>query len=451
MIVQNDIAESTGSGSGRGLDSEQQLGGLPPAARVSAGQARWALFLLTLVGALNYFHRTIFNVVLESIKSEMHLSDTSIGLLGGVAFVLCYSLLGVPVAYLADRFNRRNIIAIGLAFWSFMTVLTGMAINVWQLASTRFLMGAGESTGTAPSNSFVSDLYGNDRRAFVLGITSTGSGIGTALAYLIGGAMNQHYGWRSVFYVASIPGIVVAVLLLLTVREPARGAFDSVKAAAQTSSFRETLGFLFCSKTYVLVVSGGCMMSIAMYAILLWSAAFLMRIHKLSSGGAGAFVATATLPSLVGPILGGYLAGRLGRRDERWRAWIPALGCGLFAPAMACFVLSDSGAVSYAGLCVALFCVALHLAPVYALCLNVAQVRMRAVASAVFLLCANILGQTIGPLGVGYLTDKLTATMGSMAIRYSMATATSCAVAGGVLIWASARYVVQDTRRALEA
>lgn len=450
MTLLNSTSVETGSGAGIGSAPDRQLGGTPLAPSAPAGRAHYALFLLTVVGALNYFDRSIFSVVLESIKSEMRLSDTSIGLLGGFVFVLFYSILGLPVAYLADRYSRRNVIAIGLAFWSIMTALTGMAANVWQLALTRFLMGAGEASNVAPANSLVSDLYSKERRSFVLAVAAMGSTIGMSLAFLVGGLMNQHYGWRSAFYVGSIPGIPVAILLLLTVREPVRGAYEKAKAPAQASAFRETMGFLFRSKAYVLVVIGGCMMSIALYAMIIWSAAFLIRVHHLSSEGAGAFVGISQLASLPGYLLGGFLAARLGERDERWRVWIPGLGCALYGLATILFLLPDSRSASFAGLGLASFFAALHFGPVYALCLNVAKLRMRAVSTAIFLLCVNLVGQVIGPLETGYLNDAMTSIFGNTAIRYSMLMGALCAVVAGAFIWISSRYIVQDTRRALE-
>lgn len=411
--------------------------------------ANYTLLLLTVINALNYFDRGIFSAVLQSIKAEMHLSDTAIGLVAGFAFVLFYSVLGVPIAYLADRYNRRNIIAIGLSIWSLMTALTGMAANVWQLAFTRFLMGAGEASSLAPSNAMVSDLYGKDKRPFVLAILATGSTVGVSLAYLVGGWVNQHYGWRAAFYVAGIPGILVALLFLFTVKEPRRGAYDRA-TSGNLSTFAETIRFLAGSRAYVFVLIGFSVMGISVYARSVWSAAFLIRVHHLNSSSAGLFISIGQLMSLPGYLAGGLLAERLGRRDDRWKVWVPALGCALTAPTTLLFLMANARWLAFTGLCLSSFFGALHFGPVLAICLAVAKVRMRAVSSATLMFFANIVGQIVGPLGVGYLNDIMMAAFGDLAIRYSMAVGALCTLIAGGLVWMGSRYISQDSVRASE-
>jgi len=171
-------------------------GGTAAKDSLSAARANYLLALLTLVGALSFFDRGIFSAVLQSIKLDLHISDTVIGLVAGLVFVVFYTIMGVPIAYLADRYNRRNIIVIGMTVWSILTSLTGFVSNVWQLATLRFLMGAGEASSSAPSSAMVADMYPKEKRPFVLGILWSSSTIGTALALMVGGWINQHYGWR---------------------------------------------------------------------------------------------------------------------------------------------------------------------------------------------------------------------------------------------------------------
>src|SRR3954469_11482982 len=184
----------------------------------------YVLALLTLIYALNFLDRTIFNVLIEPIKKEFALSDTTMGLLAGFGFVLFYSLLGIPIARVADRFNRRNIVAIAFAFWSAMTALCGMASSVAALALARIGVGIGESAGTPASQSMVADLFSKNERPRALGIYAIGTYLGVFLGYFIGGYINQHYGWRMAFYAAGLPGILLAAVLWLTVSEPKRGA-----------------------------------------------------------------------------------------------------------------------------------------------------------------------------------------------------------------------------------
>jgi MFS family permease len=172
----------------------------------------YVLALLTVIYALNFLDRTIFNVLIEPIKKEFALSDTTMGLLAGFGFVLFYSLLGIPIARLADRFNRRNIVAIALAFWSAMTVFCGMAQSVATLALARIGVGIGESGGTPASQSIIADLFNKNDRPRALGVYAIGTYLGVFLGYFIGGYVNQHYGWRTAFYVAGLPGIALAAL-----------------------------------------------------------------------------------------------------------------------------------------------------------------------------------------------------------------------------------------------
>jgi MFS family permease len=202
----------------------------------------YVLGLLTVVYALNFLDRTIFNVLIEPIKKEFTLSDTTMGLLAGFGFVLFYSLLGIPIARLADRLNRRNIVAIAFAFWSAMTFLCGMASSVGTLALARIGVGIGESAGTPASQSMVADLFNKHERPRALGVFAIGTYLGVFLGYFIGGYVNQHYGWRMAFFSAGLPGIALAAVLWLTISEPKRGAMAETFTPEPIGP---TLGFLF--------------------------------------------------------------------------------------------------------------------------------------------------------------------------------------------------------------
>src|SRR5215469_15353248 len=191
------------------------------APRTAVSHARYyTLALLTLIYALNFLDRTIFNVLIEPIKKEFQLSDTMLGVLAGFGFVLMYSVLGMPIARLADGSNRRNIVTAGLAFWSAMTALCGMAPNVAVLACARVGVGIGESAGTPASQSIIADLFAKAERPRALGVFAIGTYLGVFLGYFFGGWVNQYFGWRTAFISASVPGIAIALLLRLTVSEP---------------------------------------------------------------------------------------------------------------------------------------------------------------------------------------------------------------------------------------
>ena len=416
----------------------------------SPSRVRYTLAILTVIYALNHLDRSIFSIVLQSVKTDMGLSDTALGLVGGLAFVMFYATLGVPIAYLADRYSRKVIITAGLTVWSLMTAVTGMVMNVWQLALTRFLMGAGEACGTAPSNSMLSDLYDRTRRPLALSILTSGSTIGVFLGFLAGGWINEFYGWRVAFIAAGAPGLFVALLFYLTVKEPVRGGSESVGISLEAGTFMDAMRFLAGSRTYIFVLLGGCLSGIHMYGVIIWGPTFLIRVHGLASGEVGTYLSVARGPiGIVGIIVGGLLAERLGRRDERWRVWVPALGIIFSVPAEIVYLISGPLWLAIAGMLVSTLFTSMHLGPLYAILMNVAKVRMRAMATATFMFFGNLTGLTLGPLGIGYLNDLMTPDYGAHAIRYSLLIGTSFALLGGSLMWRGSRYIAADTQRAI--
>lgn len=274
----DNIAASAGQ-AGTGKDD--------PAGRIGDGdwngKALYGLGFLTIVSAFNYLDRSLLGLALPSIKAEMHISDTVLGLVSGLAFLLFYSLLGVPIAWAADRFNRRNIIAAGFAFWSLMTMFTGWVSNVWQLAMARFLMGAGEACGLAPSNSIISDLFRVERRPLAFSIFGTGVSISSIIFFPIVGWIGHLYGWRAMFIAAGIPGIVLALLFLFTVKEPERGASETRQTNRQErESFPSSVSFLTRSRAYLAILGGGTFMGLNVFAAGVWTPTFLTRVHGMS-------------------------------------------------------------------------------------------------------------------------------------------------------------------------
>ena len=432
------------------MNSIREKADTPHSENGSSWRTHYTLVVLTLIYALNHLDRSIFSIVLQSIKSDMHLSDTALGLIGGLAFVMFYATLGVPIAYLADRYSRKIIITAGLTVWSLKTVLTGMVTNVWQLALARFLMGAGEACGTAPSNSMLSDLYDRARRPLALSVLTSGSTMGVFLGFVAGGWVNEYFGWRMAFFAAGAPGLVVAILFYLTVREPRRGGVETGNPSLDAGTFMDAMRFLAGSKTFVFVLVGGCLSGIHMYGIIIWGPAFLIRVHELASGEVGTYLGFARGPvGIIGILTGGLLVERLSHRDERWRVWIPALGIILSVPAEIVYLLAGPLWIAVAGMMLSTFFTSMHLGPVYAILMNVAKIRMRAMATATFMFFGNLTGLTIGPLGIGYLNDLMTPEFGGHAIRYSLVIGTGFAVLGGITMWCGSKYIAQDAQRAL--
>ena len=426
-------------------------GGLATPAASSTSHARYyTLALLTIVYALNFLDRTIFNVLIEPIKKEFQLSDTMLGLLAGFGFVLMYSALGMPIARLADRYNRRNIVAAGLAFWSAMTALCGMAQNVTMLACARIGVGIGESAGTPASQSIIADLFNKDERPRALGIFAVGTYLGVFLGYFFGGWVNQYFGWRAAFIGAGLPGLAIAILLRFSIAEPLRRG-DGGAQAERSEAIGPTFAFLFSQRSFVLALIGFCLAGFTNYSTSVWIPPFMARVHHLTSAEIGTYAGTFKgLFGIAGALLGGLVVAKISRDDDRWKLWAPAIMSGLAGPIFVVCMLTSSFHVMVGTLGLFSIFVGFHLGPIFAVAQTVAKTGMRAFAAATVLLTATCFGQGVGPLAVGYLNDVLKAAHGAEAVRYSLLIAALATVLGALFFAWAAQTIRADIKRAAE-
>ena len=429
-------------------DIARPLDAAAPAASVSHARY-YTLALLTAVYALNFLDRTIFNVLIEPIKKEFQLSDTMLGLLAGFGFVLMYSVLGMPIARLADRGNRRNIVAAGLAFWSAMTGLCGVAQNVTMLAVARIGVGVGESAGTPASQSIIADLFDKDERPRALGIFAIGTYLGVFLGYFFGGWVNHYFGWRMAFLGAGLPGIAIALLLRFTVAEPVRRTDSGEKV--QNEAIGATFAFLFSQKSFLLVLIGFCLAGFTNYSTAVWIPPFMARVHHLSSAEIGTYAGTFKgLFGIAGALLGGFVVARISRDDDRWKLWAPAIMSGLAGPMFVLCMLTPSFHVMVWTLGLFSILVGFHLGPIFAVAQTIAKTSMRALAAATMLLTGTCFGLGVGPLVVGYLNDVLKAAYGAEAVRYSLMVAAVTTVAASLFFLWGAQSIRADIKRAAE-
>ncbi|MGY4312592.1 spinster family MFS transporter [Bradyrhizobium sp. JR3.5] len=427
------------------VDVAPQAAAATRAAALPSARRYYVLGLLTIIYALNFLDRTIFNVLIEPIKKEFALSDTTMGLLAGFGFVLFYSLLGIPIARMADRLNRRNIVAAAFAFWSAMTYLCGLASSVATLALARVGVGIGESAGTPASQSMIADLFDKNERPRALGIYAIGTYLGVFLGYFIGGYVNQHYGWRMAFFTTGLPGIALAAVLWLTISEPRRGAMAETFKAEPIGP---TLGFLISQPSFVIVLVGFCLTTYTNYATAVWIPPFLARIHHLTSAEIGTYAGTFKgLAGMAGTLIGGLVVAQIGRRDDRWKLWAPAIMSGLAGPVFALCMLTQSFTLMVATLALTSFMVGFHLGPIFAIAQTVAKPSMRALASAIVLLTATCFGQGVGPLAVGMINDALKGAYGTDAVRYSLLSAAVTTTLGALLFVWAARWIRADIAR----
>ena len=416
---------------------------------------RWTvLVMLTVVYTFNFIDRQILVILQEPIKADLGLSDAQLGLLTGFSFALVYVTAGIPIAWLADRANRRNIVAASLAFWSLMTALSGLVQNYGQLLAARLGVGVGEAGGSPPSHSMISDYFPPSSRGTALSFYSMGIYIGVLFGFAAGGWIAENFGWRNAFFVIGIPGILYALAVLWIIKEPQRGRFDPAGTPPQ-SSLSETLAGLKRRPTFWYLSVGCAFTAFISYGNGNFMPWFLMRNHGMSLAEVGATLGLISgLSGATGTFLGGFLADRLATRDMRWYVWIPILG-GLSAMIPAYYTLfGENTTLIVAAMIPSQILSALYLGPCIATCHNLVSPGMRAMASAILYFVLNLIGLGLGPLTVGILSDLYAEPFGENNLRYAMATVLTIGFLGIYFLWMGSRSLnrdLEDNRRALAA
>ncbi len=365
----------------------------------------YVLAILTLVYTFNFVDRQIIAIVSPAIKAELGLSDSMLGLLKGLAFAFLYTLLGIPIAWLADRWNRVNIVGISLAVWSAFTALSGLAANAAQLALARVGVGIGEAGGSPPSHSIISDYFPKEKRSTALSLYSLGIPFGQMIAFLGGGWILENLGWRNAFFAVGIPGLVLAVVLKLTVREPMRGAKDT-GAPAQPVAFKQGISTLLAIPSFWGLLVGATAASFTGYGVGMWAVDFYHRTYHLSFQEI-----TIPLGLLngvaygIGTYLGGYLTDRFGKADKGAYAWLPGLGMLLTIPVGVFQLWSPTPFWAFFWAAPFLVGLGMYLGPTWALVQTLAPPTMRAFAVAFMFFILNIIALGFAPIWVGGLSD----------------------------------------------
>lgn len=426
-----------------------------PGEALTTQDRTYALFILTCVSVMNYVDRQLIGILSPDIKKDLALSDWELGLLKGVAFALLYTLVGIPIARLADRHNRVSIIGIALATWSGFTVLSGMVSNFVQLALVRCAVSIGEAGGTAPIHSIISDYYPKEKRAGALAIIGMGIPLGAGLAFLAGGAISQAYGWRAAFVAMGVPGIFLALLLKLTVREPVRGAQDKgdgtdVFAGQQGASltlFLSALRHLWKIKTWrfiVIAVSAATFSSAATGA---WIVDLFARAHpQFPMGIVFAVLGLSIgLGFTAGTYLGGWLVERLSGAKKAMYGLIPAAALAVNVPTTLMWIWFDDPVTALIMQSVGAATVGFYFGPCYALIQSLAPVSIRAMSTAIFFLIVNIIGLGLGPTLVGAVSNSLSDYFGdAFALRVGLTLVTLTSAYSAFMFWRMSKSVVKD-------
>lgn len=397
---------------------------------------RWyILAVLFVVYVFNQVDRQIMGILLEPIKRDMGASDTQMGFLVGITFALFYASMGIPIALLADRSNRRNIVSIALASWSIMTVACGYAQTFVQLTLARIGVGIGEAGSNPPSQSMISDLFPASERGTALSIYATGVNVGVMVAFLAGGVLSQYFGWRATFIIVGIPGILIALLVRFTVVEPVRGASDTQPADDQSPSASEVMRTMFGTPALRHVVLGASVAAFVGYGMVIWLPAFLVRSHGLSQSEIGVTLALLTgVVGGMGTFISGRICDKLAARDIRWTPWVVAIAKASTVPFTVAFFAFTDFTSALAAYLIPAFIGGFYLGPSYAMIQTLVPPRMRAVAAAISLFMMNIIGLGLGPQLVGITSDLLIPIFDDQSLRYALM-ACSC-----LNLWAAAHY-----------
>ena len=384
----------------------------------------YVLALLIAVGVCSWVDRFIFSILLQPIKLEYGFSDTQLGLLGGLAFGLFYASVGLPVAWLADRYNRRNIITIAIAVWSAMTALGSLATGFATLFLARVGVGLGEAGGSPPSQSLVADYFPPERRAFAMGVLFMYIPLGFLVGGLVGGWVTEWFGWRTALLVVGLPGLLLAVLVRFTLREPPRGLSEQhQRAAAPPPSFGATVRFFLSRSALRHLPLAGAIHGVGAWGASVWLPSYFERVHGMSRGEIGTWLALIFgICGTLGTFIGGRIADRLVARtgDARWYAWFSAIVLVAGMPVGVLTYLWPTPHMALLFLCVPTFLGHMFLGPVTGTIQSLAGVRRRAMAAAFYLFLANLVSMGCGPLIIGAISDAFGATLGNDALRWSI-------------------------------
>jgi predicted MFS family arabinose efflux permease len=390
-------------------------------ATISRSARRYALGFLVVVYTFNFIDRQILAILLPAIKAEFLVDDWVLGFLAGSAFALFYATLGIPIATLADRWNRRNLIAIAVAIWSAMTALSGAAGNIVHLTLARIGVGIGEAGCSPAAHSLISDYYPPHQRSTAMGIYSLGISLGIMIAYLAGGWVAQNIGWRAAFLMVGLPGLILAVVVRYTVQEPPRGMSEGRVDSDRRSDVLTVTRYLLRRKSFIHLAIGAGLASFVAYSVITFFPSFLIRSHGMGLAEIGVYLGLIIgIGTGIGYVGGGYIADKMAHVRRKYSLW--SVSAAMVFGWLFTFpiYLLDNSVLVLAAFAVSAVFSNFYLATTFAQVQGLVGLRMRAVASALLLFLLNIIGLGLGPMFTGILSDLLRASLGDESLRYSL-------------------------------
>lgn len=426
------------------ISSESRMAGFYSSKRYR----NYALSLIVVVSVVNFLDRQILSILLEPIRNEFGLTDTQIGLLSGFAFSLFYSIFSIPLARFADRHSRTLLISCVVALWSIMTAMCGLAIGFYTLLLARICVGINEAGSSPASQSLIADYFPPRERGTAMGVYSSGIYFGIMLGFLLGGWINDHLGWRMAFVVVGLPGVLVALLFWLTVKEPVRGQSEQLVDEGELPKLADVFRTIWHKKSFRYMPFAMGFSAFVVYCNLIWAPSFFIRTHDMSVSQVGMWLAlTSGLFGMIGCYAGGYLSDRVVARtgDARYYMWIPAIATLLALPLLVGVYLSPEPTTAFWIFAPAWFLGNIWIGPTFATVQGISPLRMRATSLAILVLVNNIIGLGLGPLVVGVLSDLYAPSLGAESLRYALISATIPAgVLSGIAFFLIARSIRVD-------
>lgn len=417
----------------------------PNAPSGTTAGVRQMMWVLLIVYILNFLDRQIVNILAEEISRDLHLSDTQIGLMTGLAFALFYTFLGIPIARYVDRpaTNRAHVIALSLGLWSAMTAVCGLAQNFVQLLLARIGVGVGEAGCTPAAHSLITDAVPAEKRASAMAFYGMGISIGGLIGMVVGGVLNDIYGWRQAFLAVSVPGILFALALPMLLRDPGRHVLRA--QPAPVAPLLTTLRDILANRSFVLVLLGASFTAFLSYGKAVWVVILFQRDFGLSAGQTGLWLGIISgLAGMLGTWLGGALADRFGQRDKKYILWAPALGMTLAAPILFAAYVSRDWHWALALLIVPTALNYFYYGPSYALAQQLVKTNQRAVATSLVVFGQNLIGLGLGPLFFGLLSDMFKPFAGAESVRWVLYGAAWLGLLPAFFFWRASKRLTRD-------
>lgn len=428
---------------------------------------RYLLVILMVILAFNNVDRLALGLVLQNIKTDLHLSDTQLGLLTGIAFAFFYAIMGIPIARWADRGNRVTIISLTVAMWSVMVAITGRAANFVQLLLIRSAVAVGEAGCVPPANSLIPEYFPRAERPRAAGVYLAGGYLSVLIGYFIAGWLSQFFGWRTMFMMLGLPGLVLAVLAKLTLREPRLAGIPAAGSKrdgdiettgrrecetaggltprAASPSMREVSKRLWATITFRHLVASFSVASFFGSGISQWQPSYFIRSYGLTSGELGTWFGMMNgVMALVGISMGGIVATRYAAHNERLQFRVMAAGCAIFSLIYSGVYLVHNYYINFGFIGLGALGFAALIGPLYGAVQSIVPPEMRAISIAILTMFASLIGLGLGPLVIGVISDALRPVFGQESLRFALLAMCPGYVWAGWHLWCASKSVTRD-------